>query len=142
MTWNTRSGFRFLLVLMVGSMVLSCSAVKQVSVELNGITLNHWAMRAYMAEDYAKAEQLFEQALQSNQNNFIAAYNLACCHALQGDVENAAKYLTVSFANGYQDLEWMKQDTDFDQVRHERAFRSAVRKIEQKVKVKGEVKAI
>lgn len=134
--------FRILLIAMMGLMILKCSTVTQVKDDIHWLTLNQTAMEAYQKQDYEKAAGLFEKALSKNQDNFAAAYNLACCHALQGDAENAAKYLTVAFANGYRNIDWLNRDTDFDPVREEPAFKSALRKIEKQMKSLGERKYV
>ena len=133
-----RSVSQAILGAMLLSMFMACSTVTQVKDDLHWLKLNQMAIEAYQAQDYSKAAKLFEKALSKNQDNFAAAYNLACCHALQGDAENAAKYVTVAFANGFRNLEWLNQDPDFDPVRDQPVFKSAVKKIEKKIEALGD----
>lgn len=133
---------RSLFILMLGFMVMGCSTLNQVKEDITWMKLNQMAVGAYQEQDYKKAAVLFEQALSKNQDNFVAAYNLACCYALMGDAENAAKYLSLSYANGYRNVEWMRQDTDFDSVRDEAPFKSALKKIEKNMKALGEQKYV
>ena len=44
-------------------------------------------------------------------------YNLACCFSRMGQPEKALEYLEHSFNFGYEDIDWVEQDTDMDIVR-------------------------
>ncbi|MCF7807330.1 MAG: tetratricopeptide repeat protein [Candidatus Marinimicrobia bacterium] len=125
------SNFRLLFIFVVVLGISSCSSVSQVKIGIQGLKLNQLAMDAYLEKNYEKAADLFSRALEINQQNTAAAYNLACCHALQGDAVAAAKLLTTAFANGFHDIEYMQHDPDFNEVRDTPVFRSVVKKIEK-----------
>jgi len=47
----------------------------------------------------------------------ITLYNFACCFSRMGMAEKALEYLEHSFRDGYEDIDWVEQDTDMDIVR-------------------------
>ena len=53
-------------------------------------------------------------------------YNLACCEALAGRKEDAIGHLQVAFERRPSLRDLAKEDTDFDSLRDEPAFRELV----------------
>ena len=53
-------------------------------------------------------------------------YNLACCEALAGRKEDAIGHLRVAFEGRPSLRDLAKEDTDFDSLRDEPAFRELV----------------
>lgn len=68
------------------------------------------AVAAFRNGDYAAAEALFLQELALAPENFVALYNLACCRAIQGDLEQAQGYLRRSIEVGFIELETLIDD--------------------------------
>src|SRR5437868_4060058 len=77
---------------------------------------------AYDAGDY---EAVIEQAREKLEESGYAAplYNLACCEALAGRKEDAIGHLRVAFERRPNLRDLAKEDTDFDPLRDEPAFR-------------------
>ncbi|MBE7384494.1 MAG: tetratricopeptide repeat protein [Leptolyngbya sp. SIO1E4] len=73
---------------------------------------------------YAMALACYDQALTIRPSYYRALYNKACCYGLQGDVENAVKFLqeAIALASEYRDM--AKTDTDFDAVRDDPRFQA------------------
>ena len=53
-------------------------------------------------------------------------YNLACCESLAGRKEDAINHLGVAFEGRPSLRDFAKEDTDFDALRDEPAFRALV----------------
>ncbi len=71
----------------------------------------------YAAENYIDAARLYLVYLHYNIDDFTAIYNLACCYGLMAEPELAAGYLQRAVRAGFRNLDLLKADTDFDQVR-------------------------
>jgi tetratricopeptide (TPR) repeat protein len=57
----------------------------------------------------------------------LAHYNLACRHARLRHLEAALKTLRRALELGYNDLHYLQQDSDFDNIRHDPRFRQLLR---------------
>lgn len=57
----------------------------------------------------------------------IAHYNLACDYALDKKVPEAMHALKTAIALGYNDVQWMRDDTDLDPIRQEPTFRALMK---------------
>jgi mannose-6-phosphate isomerase-like protein (cupin superfamily) len=80
---------------------------------------------AYEAGEY---EALIDQARETLEASGYATpyYNLACCEALTGRKEDAIAHLRVAIERRPSLRDLAKQDTDFDPLRDEPAFRELV----------------
>jgi len=67
--------------------------------------------------DYAAALECFSKIIAVSPGNNIAAYNLACTHALAGRADEALTWLERSVENGFDDVRHMDADDDLDPVR-------------------------
>jgi mannose-6-phosphate isomerase-like protein (cupin superfamily) len=78
---------------------------------------------AYEAGDY---EAVIDRAREPLEASGYATplYNLACCEALAGRNEDAIAHLRVAFERRPSLRELAKEDTDFDPLRDEPAFRA------------------
>jgi len=95
------------------------------------------ATLAYQTGNFAEAGMYYEKLLNSNQDDAIIAYNLACCYARQSDVDKAAFFLTYAFTKGFRRLDVFENDTDFDSVREHPIFKEASAGIYQRFKSIG-----
>ena len=77
---------------------------------------------AYRQGEYDLATELYQAALNHNQDDAGLSYNLACTYALQGKTPQAVYFVEQAFRNGFRDLELFKSDPDFDPVRSELEF--------------------
>lgn len=84
------------------------------------------AYEAYNAQDYELAAQYYLAYLRYDIGAAGAIYNLACCYGLLGKESLAAEYLLRSFEAGFDDIEHIKQDPDFDKVRESEAVRAVM----------------
>jgi predicted esterase len=84
------------------------------------------ANSAYQAARYNEAARLYLTALEHDVTNSGDIYNLACCYGLLKQDSLAALYLRRAFRAGFDDLEHVKWDPDFDSVRAKPAFAAVV----------------
>ena len=77
---------------------------------------------AYEAGDYEAVIDGARETLEAS-NYATPLYNLACCEALTGRKEDAIGHLRLAFERRPSLRDVAKQDTDFDSLREEPAFR-------------------
>ncbi len=80
-------------------------------------TLFAGADSAYRAGDYQLSASLYLQGLESQPWNSGSIYNLACCYGLLERDELAAVYLRRAWKAGFNDIDHIMWDPDFDPVR-------------------------
>ena len=60
----------------------------------------------------------------------LVLYNLACLYSLAGEVTSALEALEKSYAAGLADPEWMRQDSDLDNIRKHPRYKDLVKRME------------
>jgi TolB-like protein/tRNA A-37 threonylcarbamoyl transferase component Bud32/Flp pilus assembly protein TadD len=63
-------------------------------------------------------------------NDALVLYNLACLYSLAGEVTSALEALEKSYAAGLADPEWMRQDSDLDNIRKHARYKELVKRME------------
>lgn len=104
------------------------------------------ARAAYLNGEYEEAAKFYLAHLQTNRDDAVSLYNLACCYGLLDKPELAAKYLLQSFKTGYTNLDHIKADPDFTKVRETASFSAAMDSLqiwtERKSRYEGQEKYI
>jgi serine/threonine protein kinase/Tfp pilus assembly protein PilF len=59
----------------------------------------------------------------------LVLYNLCCLYSLAGEVTSALDALEKSYEAGLADPEWMKQDSDLDNIRHHPRYKELVKRM-------------
>jgi hypothetical protein len=85
----------------------------------------------YNRKEWTRAIAAFEQQIAIFSRNPRPYYNIACCYALQGNVERAATWLSLSINNGWRDAEHLGKDPDFEQVRQSKPFKRCLARLER-----------
>lgn len=80
------------------------------------------AYEAYQEGDYETSAKYYLAYLHYNTDDGGSIYNLACCYGLMGNAELAGKYLIRSIKAGFDDIEHVKNDPDFNPVRESELF--------------------
>lgn len=78
--------------------------------------LEGYAYSLFETGEYDLQARIYNYILRHDRN-FVVMYNLACCYSRMGMAEKALEYLEHSLRFGYEDLDWIEQDTDMDIVR-------------------------
>ncbi len=63
-------------------------------------------------------------------NDALVLYNLACLYSLAGEVTSALEALEKSYEAGLADPEWMRQDSDLDNIRKHARYKELVKRME------------
>ena len=106
-------------------------------VDLSGFAKK--AYDVYQSKDYEDAARYYLAMLRYDINNANSIYNLACCYGLLGKDILAAKYLERSVTAGFENIEHIKEDPDFDKVRGKKVFDATVDSIASQIKRKAEI---
>jgi predicted esterase len=107
--------------------------------EFLDINLNIFKKKAavsYQAKQYEAAAKYYLILAQHDVHDTISIYNLACCYGLLGEVDQAAKFLIRACRAGFDDIEFIKNDKDFDNVRGNRDFDDVMKALEAKLNKK------
>ncbi len=70
--------------------------------------------------DEAKSEAA--KAIELSPGDTVMLYNAACFYSKLGEKKLAIETLTNAIDSGYQDIEWIKRDPDFDNIRIESGY--------------------
>jgi phospholipase/carboxylesterase len=96
------------------------------------------AIEYYLAGDYEKACQYYLYIIRKDVIDSTSIYNLACSYALLGEAELSAEYLKRAVIVGFDNLELMVSDPDFDRVRDEKVFEKVMKSMSYHLKRKRE----
>ena len=83
---------------------------------------------AYSIGDYQKCIEYYAAAINQGSTGKDIYYNAACCCALNGDTDLAVEYLAKAIENGYQNAEWLKQDSDLQSLREDARWSDMLQK--------------
>jgi phospholipase/carboxylesterase len=81
---------------------------------------------AYQAGEYEQAVDIYLDGLQYDITNGSNIYNLACCYGLLGNARLAARFLSYSIKNGFENYQHIIDDQDFDKVRESVEYKAVV----------------
>lgn len=79
--------------------------------------------------DYDNAINYFQKCIDTNHNNKLAYYNLACSYCRQNDIDKSFQYLNLSLENGYDDWTHIILDTDLENIKEKSEFVETIRKM-------------
>ena len=70
------------------------------------------------------------RVLEVDTDDALVLYNIACFYSLAGEVKPALEALERSYEAGLADPEWMRQDSDLDNLREEARYQALVERME------------
>lgn len=73
-----------------------------------------------------KGLQWIERALAIDPEDLLLLYNVACAFSIAGETERALAALEKTVANGFGNLAWLENDSDFDSIRDHPRFAAIV----------------
>ncbi len=82
----------------------------------------------YKLGQYQRAIEDYNQAIRFHPKYVNAFYNLGCIYSLQDNISKAVKYLELALENGYDNLDWISKDTDWDNIRSTNEFKMLIDK--------------
>jgi len=71
------------------------------------------ANELYQAKKYQESSKAWDLAFKAHHGFSSDYYNSACTNALAGNNDKAFDHLEKAIKNGWNDIEWMKKDSDF-----------------------------
>ena len=80
----------------------------------------------YQAGEYDEAADRLREVVEANPEYADLFYNLACCESLAGRTSDAIAHLRRSIEMSERSRAYAKDDTDFDPIRNEPAFKELV----------------
>ncbi|HJQ39059.1 MAG TPA: M56 family metallopeptidase [Thermoanaerobaculia bacterium] len=86
---------------------------------------DEWWDRAYNLyhnDRYEEAAEAFKRAAAEGHRPETSLYNAACSYALLGDSQRATATLKDAIAAGWDDMEKVAEDSDFDPIRNDATF--------------------
>jgi beta-lactamase regulating signal transducer with metallopeptidase domain/tetratricopeptide (TPR) repeat protein len=89
-----------------------------------------WYSRAYdlyHADRYEEAAAAFKRAAEEGHDPATSLYNAACSYALLGDADRAIPTLADAIDAGWDDIDKIADDSDFDPIRSDPRFAKAIR---------------
>ncbi len=108
-----------------GTAVLVVGATRGEAYEPSGWELWSRFHPLYEAGDYEAAIEASRETVEAS-GYAAPVYNLACCEALAGRVEDALRHLREAFERRPQLRDLAREDTDLDPIRDEPAFRELI----------------
>jgi len=79
---------------------------------------------------FQNAKEILQRILKLSPNDIIALYNLACAESLLGNEDEALENLEKAIDAGYGDVNHMKSDRDFNNIRNTEGFKKLEKKLE------------
>jgi tetratricopeptide (TPR) repeat protein len=64
-----------------------------------------------------KALPFLLHAEKFSSKNSVIYYNISCIYSLLKEIEKAIQYLDKAIYTGYENIEWIQKDSDFDNIR-------------------------
>ena len=83
-----------------------------------------------LGEREDEAMEWASAVLESGTQDSLALYNLTCFYSKAGEVEKALDSLDRSVGAGYRDVDWVRQDSDLDNIRDDPRFDTLVERME------------
>jgi tetratricopeptide (TPR) repeat protein len=80
----------------------------------------------YQSGEYAEAADRGRQLVEAHPQYGGLFYNLACCESLAGRTADAVDHLRVAIERSERSRSYAKEDSDFDPIRDEPAFRDLI----------------
>jgi len=80
----------------------------------------------YESGQYAEAAELGRELIGAHPEYPLLSYNVACCESLAGQTANAIEHLRLSIERSERSRTLAKDDSDFDPIRDETAFKELV----------------
>ena len=81
-----------------------------------------YAQTLAKVKEVEKAKEMGNRAYELTPNDALMLYNLACLFSRLEEKETAVDYFRKALNSGYQSYEWVKRDTDFDNIRNEPGY--------------------
>jgi hypothetical protein len=110
-----------------GTTILAVGGTPGKAYEPHGYEIWGQLRPAFEAGKYEEVADRGRELVEANPQYTLVAYNVACCEALVGRKEDAIKHLRMVVDRSEQLRKLATEDSDFDSIRDEPAFKELVR---------------
>jgi hypothetical protein len=110
-----------------GTTILAVGGTPGNAYEPHGYEIWGQLRPAFEAGKYEEVADRGRELVEANPQYTLVAYNVACCEALVGRKEDAIKHLRMVVDRSEQLRKLATEDSDFDSIRDEPAFKELVR---------------
>ena len=128
---NNRRPFTFLIAVAVFSTFIFSQQKAEAQFSKHMLKMRHFSYKAgeaYKAKDWEEAIRCYGMLTNLVPFSSNNQYNLACCHALNSQPEQAIDALEKSVMYGWDDPNWINEDTDFVSLHGRPEFDEIVKK--------------
>lgn len=87
----------------------------------------------YTAKNYTLSRDYYAKAFKAQPEYKRNYYNAACAASLAGDKKNAIKWLEITIQHGFDNINHIKTDTDFDNIRKEKKFITITEALQKRI---------
>lgn len=84
------------------------------------------AKSAYWQGNFDLAAKLYQRLVKKGGYDCHDIYNLACCYGQLGNAEEAARYIRLSVEAGFNDVDHINNDPDFQKIKDSPYFQMTV----------------
>ncbi len=108
---------RNILLIFIGFSLSSSSIISQ--------TYDEYIIQAtelYQAKKYQESSKFWDKAFNIHSGFSSDYYNSACTNALAGKTTKSFNYLEKAIKNGWEDIDWMKEDNDLTSLKESKKW--------------------
>ena len=109
-----------------GTTLLAVGGIPGKAYEPRGWEIWAQLVPLYQAGEYAAVADRGRELIEANPQYPLLFYNLACCEALAGRTDDAIEHLRHAADRSEELRRYAKEDSDFDAIRDEPAFKEIV----------------
>lgn len=87
------------------------------------------AKELYQAKKYQKSSKFWDKAFNIHSGFSSDYYNSACTNALAGKTTKSFEHLEKAIINGWEDIDWMKEDSDLTSLKNSKRWSDFIENI-------------
>ena len=106
------------------------------SIAIQAQTYKEYVQKAdscYRAKDYKPSTEYYEKAFKKEHTNSTDLYNGACSAALSNETKKAYTWLDLAIANGYENINHLKKDSDLEVLHSQKEWEKLISKFQKKI---------
>jgi len=99
---------------------------------LSGQTYDEYIFQAnelYQSKKFGESSKVWDKAFNIHKGYASDYYNSACTKALAGESEKSFDHLRKAIRSGWNDIEWMKKDSDFASIKSTADWQALINQI-------------
>jgi len=89
------------------------------------------ATELYQSKKYQESSKIWDKAFNIHSGFSSDYYNSACSNALAGNNNKALDHLEKAIKNGWEDIDWMKKDSDLESLKKSEKWTDLIKNVPQ-----------